>query len=135
MPTTPREPLQVPVSAGELVDKKTILEIKRERMTDPAKRANVEHELGLLTTIAQQAFENIGDAAALRELEQALKQINGAIWDLENQVRVHERNGTFGEAFIATARTTYATNDRRAAVKRQINELLRSDIVEEKSHT
>ena len=132
MPITVGEPLLVPVSAGELLDKKTILEIKRERMADASQRANVERELQLLTAITDSAF---GNDAQLLALQAQLKTVNEQIWDLENKVRVHERQGNFGDDFIRTARTIYATNDQRAALKREVNRHLNSPLVEEKSHT
>jgi hypothetical protein len=122
----------IPVSAGELLDKKTILEIKRERLKDDGQRANVERELALLGAIAR---ERLGQfAGALAQLESELRTVNETLWDLENTVRAFERNGNFSEAFIAAARSIYAGNDRRAAVKRKINLLLGSQLIEEKSH-
>ena len=127
--------IQVPVSAGELFDKKTILEIKRDRISDTAQRVNVLHELELLTEIAKRVLASASDADQIGPLEADLKDINLRLWDLENLVRTHERQYIFDEDFVRTARSIYAGNDRRAAVKRQINTLLLSSIVEEKCHT
>jgi hypothetical protein len=129
------EPILIPVAAGELFDKKTILEIKRQRIRDPQQLANVERELGLLTAIAGRLLAGLDSAGPVERLECELREINAALWDLENAVRAHEQSGSFGEGFVGTARSIYAGNDRRAAVKRQINLLLNSAIVEEKSHT
>ena len=127
------EPILIPVSIGELLDKKTILEIKQARIQDPAQLANVERELGLLGSIAR---ATLGAAPGeIATLEAQLRAVNETLWDLENAVRACERSGEFGDEFVATARQIYAGNDRRAAIKRQINLLMNSSIVEEKSHT
>ncbi|MCG2595502.1 DUF6165 family protein [Ramlibacter sp. XY19] len=125
----------VPVAAGELFDKKTILQIKRERIASPEQRANVERELALLAEIADRIAAGTERRAELQDLEAQLRGINEQLWDLENVVRACERNGRFDESFVASARSIYAGNDRRAAVKRQINLLLGSALIEEKSHT
>ena len=126
---TPPDTLLIPVSAGELLDKKVILQIKSERFTNEAQLANVRYELELLTAIAAPLLSE-----PVAALEAELKAINSKMWDLENAVREHDRSGSFGDSFVATARQTYANNDKRSALKRQINLLLRSAIVEEKSH-
>jgi hypothetical protein len=126
--------LLIPVSAGELLDKKTILEIKRERLKDAQQRANVERELALLSAIARDRLGQPEFAGALGQLESELRTINETLWDLENTVRAFERGGDFPAAFIDAARSIYAGNDRRASVKRKINLLLGSQLIEEKSH-
>jgi hypothetical protein len=125
------EPILIPVSVGELLDKKTILEIKRERMTDAAQLANVELELALLRAASAAAPPA---SVELQQLEAELRNVNAQIWDLENSVRRCEQAGLFGEEFVRTARAIYASNDRRAAIKRRINAVSHSTIVEEKSH-
>jgi hypothetical protein len=120
----------VPVSLGELIDKITILEIKAERIADPDKLANVREELGLL----MQAHARLhGDAVVA--LQTQLKKINTALWEIEDKIRDCERAKNFGPQFIELARSIYRTNDRRAALKRQINEIAGSAIVEEKSYS
>lgn len=126
------EHILAPVSAGELYDKITILQIKAERISDPDKLRNVRTELDLLTGIAKAI--PAGDSAQLARLVEDLKRVNIAIWEAEDVVRMHERSGQFGPEFVATARTTYGNNDRRAGLKRQINVLMNSTLVEEKSH-
>ena len=118
----------VPVSWGELLDKITILQIKQERIADAAKRANVTAELDALSAIAGAAMAQA--AALLAEL----KQVNEALWEIEDQIRDKEREGEFDARFIELARAVYVTNDQRAAVKRQINQALGSALVEEKSY-
>ncbi|PVM83933.1 hypothetical protein DDF62_23295 [Caulobacter radicis] len=120
-----------PISAGELVDKITILRVKAERIGDAAKEANVRKELALLEGIAAAA---LAPSVELDALTAELTAINAALWDVEDGKRACERNQTFGPEFVELARRVYMDNDKRAAVKRQINELAGSDIVEEKSH-
>jgi Family of unknown function (DUF6165) len=120
-----------PVSFGELIDKIVILEIKAAKIQNPQKLDNVRNELALLTE-ARAGFslsdEEVGD------LKRDLKQVNEVLWDIEDKIRVCERDKSFGPEFIALARRVYKTNDQRAAIKRQINELAGSAIVEEKSY-
>ncbi|WP_411869959.1 hypothetical protein [Vulcanococcus limneticus] len=124
--------VQVPVSVGELIDKLTILAIKDARIGDAAKRVNVRTELEALEAVALAA--GLRDLAGLAELEAQLRQVNGDLWTIEDRIRDCERQGDFGPAFVALARAVYVTNDRRAALKRQINALSGSELVEEKSY-
>ncbi|MHB8884369.1 MAG: DUF6165 family protein [Methylovirgula sp.] len=123
--------LMIETSAGELIDKITILEIKLENIRDPSKLANIAHEHKLLTATLRQ---EIPQSAALDALAAALKSVNAELWQIEDAIREQERAQSFGAEFVALARSVYRTNDRRAALKREINGLLRSDIVEEKSY-
>lgn len=122
-------PILAPVSAGELVDKITILEVKAERI-DPARRPNVERELTLLRAVAARELPSEG----LEALTAELRAVNAALWDIEDGKRDCERRGDFGPAFVALARAVYRENDRRAAIKRAINDAVGSEIVEEKSY-
>jgi hypothetical protein len=130
-PATPR-PVTVEVAPGELIDKITILEIKSERITDAAKRHHVGTELALLVGARDRAMPG---SAELARLAGELKAVNEALWRIEDEIRLCERDEDFGPRFIALARSVYRTNDRRAALKRQINELLGSRLIEEKSYT
>lgn len=123
--------LQVEVSPGELIDKITILEIKAERIADPDKVANVQRELRSLVAARSAALPS---SRELDELTAELRGINERLWQIEDDIRDCERNGDFGERFIDLARAVYRTNDRRAAAKRSINELLGSELVEEKDY-
>jgi hypothetical protein len=119
------------VSFGELLDKIAILEIKSERIGDPAKVANVRRELELLNeTWAAHPASRI-DAADLR---QALKQVNERLWVIEDDIRIKEKRQEFDAEFIRLARSVYFENDDRAKVKRALNERLGSTLVEEKSY-
>jgi hypothetical protein len=124
-------PILAPVSAGELIDKITILRVKAMRIGDPAKEANVRIELALLE---ETAARELPQSAGLESLVAELTGINAALWDIEDGKRDCERRQDFGPAFVALARRVYIDNDRRAAVKRQINTLVGSEIVEEKSY-
>lgn len=122
--------IEVPVSWGELIDKITILEIKAERIEDAGKRANVERELSLLRDRLATAPE-LGE---VRRLTGELKAVNLELWVIEDDIRDCERAADFGDRFVALARAVYHTNDKRAALKRALNEALGSAIVEEKSY-
>ncbi len=120
----------VPVSWGELLDKLTILEIKGERLNDAEARAHVEKEHRLL----HDAAADILRLEPVAALFARLKRINEALWDIEDAIRAQESDARFGARFVALARSVYKTNDERAAIKRQINALLNSELVEEKSY-
>ncbi len=123
--------ISTPISHGELIDKITILEIKSERMSDPAKLANVRRELDLLNAIWSK------DEAAkidIADLRLALKTVNERLWVIEDDIRLQEKAQDFGAEFIRLARAVYFENDDRAKIKRDINLRLGSQLVEEKSY-
>lgn len=121
----------VPVSWGEIIDKITILEIKAERLTDAGKLANVTKELNELVAVREREFPDHGELA---KLAAELKAINEKLWVVEDDLRDCERAKDFGAKFVELARAVYYTNDERAAVKRKVNDLLGSALVEEKSY-
>ena len=123
--------ITVEIAPGELIDKITILEIKAERIADQAKVKNVRIELGVLESARDAA---IIASVELTNLTTQLKQVNEELWDIEDNIRDCERDKDFGDKFIELARAVYHTNDRRAALKRDINKLLGSKLVEEKSY-
>lgn len=120
----------VPVSWGELIDKITILQIKQARLHEAEARRNVDRELFLLRRIASGVMEG----GALAALVQQLRTVNETLWEIEDAIRQREAAGDFGRDFIRLARSVYRQNDRRAALKRQINLQLGSMLVEEKSY-
>jgi Family of unknown function (DUF6165) len=121
----------VPISPGELLDKITILRIKAARMRDAAKVANVKHELALL----EKTWRDSGAGAVnLGTGEADLTRVNEKLWVIEDEIRDEERAKRFGDKFVELARAVYVTNDERAAIKKRINALLGSTIVEEKSY-
>ncbi len=123
--------LNVPVSVGEVVDKVTILEIKSERIADEAKLANIRAELAQLRPLVS---GGVFDSAEVTALFEGLRAVNGALWDIEDNIRAEEAAGRFGERFVELARAVYVTNDRRAELKKKINLATGSDLVEEKSY-
>ncbi len=124
--------ITVAVAPGELIDKITILELKLAHIADPAKQANVRHEWEVLV---QSRDKSVPASAALDGLTAGLKAVNAKLWQIEDDIRDCERRRDFGEAFVALARAVYINNDERARLKRAINDLLGSKIVEEKSYT
>lgn len=122
--------LLVPVSWGELLDKIAILRIKSEKIADFAKLKNVHHELKLL----EQVRSSVEESSELARLEGELRQINEALWEIEDDIRLCEKEKNFGTRFIDLARSVYKTNDRRAELKYKINTHLGSEVVEEKSY-
>lgn len=132
MANTSRGSVLIEVGAGELIDKITILKIKARQMTDPAKLRNVNHELEVLS---RACAEHLPPSAELDRLEDELTQVNQALWVIEDDIRACEAARDFGPKFIELARSVYIQNDRRAAIKKSINALCGSNIVEEKSYT
>jgi len=123
--------IKVPLSPGELLDKITILRIKAQRMSDPAKLSNVRLELRTL--------EETWDASAYAKIDigadiDALSLVNERLWVIEDDIRDKERARAFDAEFIRLARAVYIENDERAAIKRRINAKLGSALIEEKSY-
>ena len=116
----------IPVSIGELIDKITILKIKKERMTR-GKLMNVEKELKSLEKIIHKNYLEI-DITLLA----CLKEVNISLWEIEDKIRAKESKGEFDNEFIQLARSVYKQNDRRVAIKREINNNYNSEIIEEK---
>ncbi len=123
--------MMVPVSFGEVLDKITILEIKSERIKDESKLENVRRELDELSRVWN---ETLTDPDKVKQERQELKGVNEELWEIEDGIREEEAAGNFGDRFIELARAVYFTNDRRAALKKQVNLALGSRFVEEKSY-
>jgi len=121
--------IQAPLSAGELLDKITILRIKSRRIADPKKLTNVRHELAALEAVWRRS---VWQSLAAEEAE--LTRVNETLWDVEDHIRDQERRQDFGPRFVELARQVYITNDRRAEIKRRVNLQLDSALVEEKSY-
>ena len=117
-----------PVSLGELIDKITILEIKQIHMTG-IKLKNVDKELKLLRKILQ--YENLEIDI---NLINNLKEVNKNLWEIEDNIRIKERNQEFDKEFLELARSVYKENDKRAYIKKEINQKYNSELVEEKSY-
>ena len=118
-----------PVSLGELIDKITILEIKQIHMTG-IKLKNVNKELKLLKKILQDKNLEIDI-----DLIDSLKEVNNKLWEIEDNIRIKERDQKFNKEFIQLARSIYKENDRRASIKKEINQKYNSELVEEKSYS
>jgi tetratricopeptide (TPR) repeat protein len=130
-PTRTVRTVTIDVAPGELIDKLTILEIKAERVADPQKLAHVRHEKEQLAAALDGAIIASPELLALRT---ELRTVNEQLWQIEDAIRDCDRRGDLGESFVALARSVYRTNDHRATLKRRINELLNSELVEEKDY-
>ena len=119
------------ISAGELIDKITILEIKKAKITDKSKLVEIEKELSSLNLALK---NNITDLSQISELKDSLKKINLRLWDIEDKKRNAEKENNFDKSFIQLARDVYRYNDERAKIKLKINNLLGSNIKEVKSY-
>lgn len=120
--------VKIEVSNGEIIDKLTILQLKLERIHENEKLKNLRKEYDVLKDRAA-AILSTSDP-----LYKSLYEINRELWDIEDRIRELERKSDFGEEFIATARSVYIKNDRRAEIKREINLRTSSDLIEEKSY-
>ena len=123
--------INTPISPGELVDKITILEIKKEFIVDSNKLKNINYEYNLLMEIYN---DDISKTDGVDILKTELKNINLSLWKIEDDIRDCERDKIFDNTFVELARSVYFTNDKRSKVKLEINLLLNSSLVEEKSY-
>ena len=119
------------ISAGELIDKITILEIKKEKIQDKKKLNEIDKELLSLNNTFQKFIK---DLTVISNFKDQLKNINIKLWDIEDGKRLAEKNNEFDEKFIELARNVYKFNDERAKIKLKINQTLGSNIKEVKSH-
>ena len=125
--------LLVPVAAGELIDKITILRLKEERLQRQEALANVRRELQALEAVLNEAVPALSTDEVI-PLTDALQAINTQLWDVEDGLRLLEAEQRFDQELVALARSVYQLNDQRAALKRQINETCGSSLLEEKSY-
>src|SRR3989344_459407 len=123
--------IMIPISPAELMDKIAILEVKSERIKDTDKLKNIRRELKLLRGIFK---KSVKPTKELNRLFDKLRRLSANGWDIEDKKRLCERNGNFGPEFIKAARAAFKNNDERAAVWKEINILLKSDVVQEKSY-
>jgi hypothetical protein len=119
------------ISAGELIDKITILEIKKNKIKDKDKLAEIDKELASLNLTLK---NNIPDLSEIINFKNELKEINLKLWDIEDGKRQAEKDNDFSEKFILLARNVYKFNDKRAKIKLSINKTLGSNIKEVKSY-
>ena len=125
-PSIKKKIINAPISIGELVDKITILEIKKNKLQN-SKLENVLKELSFLRKLMEKHQIEIAD-----NLFTQLKEINLTLWNIEDQIRIKEKNKEFDNIFIELARSVYFKNDKRAEIKKRINRLSNSEITEEK---
>ena len=123
--------INVPISWGDLVDKITILEIKMDRIHDEKKRDNIDKELQALKIVFDQGCKG---PEKINQMKAKLRAVNEQLWNIEDDIRKCEREKDFSQRFIDLARSVYMNNDRRAALKREINIILKSELIEEKSY-
>jgi hypothetical protein len=123
--------VNIPISLGELLDKISILEIKNRKILDESKILNIKKELNGLKKVLDELNINLSETNSLYN---KLYKINLTLWEIEDSIRVLEKNEDFGEKFIELARAVYITNDQRFEVKNDINKLFNSEYVEEKSY-
>lgn len=122
--------INIPVSVGEVVDKISILQIKMNKIKDPSKLKLVSKELKLLVDISQEWLVRYD----LDELLAQLKHVNGELWDVEDKLRIMERDKQFDEEFVALARAVYHLNDKRFSLKNEVNQMVNSTIKEVKDY-
>ena len=126
--------MKIEVSNGEILDKYTILAIKLAEIKDEAKLANVRNEYDSLTPAVESIYNSVANQEDLESLHTDLLNVNKTLWNIEDHIRDCERDKDFGQDFIELARSVYYTNDDRADVKKKINTLTGSTLVEEKSY-
>ena len=125
--------MKIEVSNGEVLDKYSILQIKSERITDRTALNNIRRELKSLQP-AVDAIRSLESSGALHALQDQLLEVNTSLWEVEDVLRGLEKSQDFGPSFVAAARSVYQLNDRRASVKKEINLLTGSNLIEEKSY-
>ena len=123
--------INIPISWGELIDKITILEIKMDRIQDVKKLENINKELQALTLVFS---EGCPEPESIEKLKAELRAVNEQLWEIEDDIRRYEKAKDFSQGFIDLARAVYINNDQRAALKREINTVLKSELFEEKSY-
>ena len=122
----------VEVSVGELFDKISILEIKKEKIKDPKKLKHINDEYNILD---EQLKKNVNSDEKITKLFHTLKEINSKLWVIEDEKRLCEKNSDFGENFVQLSRNVHLLNDKRANIKLEINNITGSKIKEVKEYT
>ena len=124
--------IQIPISTGELLDKLSILEIKKDKVKDSAKLKNINHEYDLLINLSKNLKDK--DEKSFNLLYEEILKVNKKLWDIEDKIRILESEKKFDEEFISVARSVYFINDDRFDLKKKINETFGSDVAEEKEY-
>ena len=123
--------INIPVSWGELIDKITILEIKMNRIQDVDKLDKISKELEALSLVFNQ---DCSEPELVGQLKAELRTVNEKLWEIEDDIRKCEKEKNFSHLFIDLARAVYKNNDQRSVLKREINTVLKSELIEEKSY-
>jgi len=124
--------IEIPISIGELLDKLSILEIKKHKVKDPIKLKNINHEYDLLSNLSKVLKEK--DEISFNSLFEEILKVNKKLWDIEDKIRILESEKRFDEEFVSVARSVYFINDDRFEIKKKINEAFGSDVAEEKEY-
>ena len=124
--------IEIPIWYGELLDKLSILEIKKEKITDEDKLENVVYEFNILKKLSNEIEQNYKNV--FEDLYKRLIEINRKLWEIEDEIRILEANKDFNEKFIQLARSVYIVNDERFEQKKLINKTFGSEIMEEKQY-
>jgi len=124
--------IEIPISIGELLDKLSILEIKKHKVKDPIKLKNINHEYDLLSNLSKVLKEK--DEKSFNSLFEEILKVNKKLWDIEDKIRILESEKRFDEEFISVARSVYFINDDRFEIKKKINDAFGSDVAEEKEY-
>ena len=124
--------IEIPISTGELLDKLSILAIKKDKVKDATKLKNIKHEYDLLSNLSLSLKEK--DEKSFNSLYGEILNVNKKLWDIEDRIRILEAEQRFDEEFISVARSVYFINDDRFDIKKKINETFGSDVAEEKEY-
>jgi len=124
--------IEIPISTGELLDKLSILEIKKDKVKDSTKLKNINHEYDLLSNLSKNLKEK--DEKSFNSLYEEILKVNKKLWDIEDKIRILESEKRFDEEFILVARSVYFINDDRFDIKKKINETFGSNVAEEKEY-
>ena len=124
--------IEIPISTGELLDKLSILAIKKDKVKDSTKLKNINHEYDLLSNLSKNLKEK--DEKSFNSLYEEILKVNKKLWDIEDKIRILESEKRFDEEFILVARSVYFINDDRFDIKKKINETFGSDVAEEKEY-
>ena len=126
--------MKIEVSNGEIVDKMTILELKLDKIKDKTQLENIEKEWAVLNDCVMALYQIFGDQAFYNRVDE-LSEINSQLWDIEDWIRDCEKEQRFDKEFVELARSVYKLNDQRAQLKKDINILTKSKLIEEKSYS
>lgn len=126
--------MKIEISNGEIVDKMTILELKLDKIKNTTQLENISKEWEILNDCVMSLFQIFGDKPLYNKVDQ-LSEVNSKLWDIENWIRDCEKEERFDKEFVELARSVYKLNDERSEIKRHINLLTKSELIEEKSYS